>query len=398
MVGTAAVPGIETFGSVPGAGDVQVLFMSSPAERKVSYSRLVRMEAWHGAVCPLADSALEDPRGLAYYAPAGDLFVADYGQRKVFHYGIAARPVGAGHQCSGGVGGMALYVRRSQRTVVHDVLTQSVATDSRGDLFFADEERNQVSRLDRAVVQRLVDGHVAAEDLLHATGGQAAKLEAATGTTPPMITKVFWAPHDDHVSRPHGLALDGAGNLLWANAAAAAGAGGGDGGSTVSAGAGSLAYGRQPAGAVRSRGAPANTQGGAPATSALGSALDAAASYIQPLSAMVAYTTEAGSLMALCNGRTETVVLSSGFKAPRGLAWDGDSTLYVADAEGDSVVSVPTGSCRGDVPAHAVAAFRGVYGLAFGRVSASSSTRRISEDEGGPMSFSTWLTWLIGAR
>jgi len=55
---------------------------------------------------------------------------------------------------------------------------------------------------------------------------------------------------------------------------------------------------------------------------------------------------------------------ATGLMSPRGLAWDGDQTLFVADEAGDTVYSFPVGRMTGDAPLAKSAQLRGAFGVA----------------------------------
>mmetsp|Transcript_13368 Transcript_13368/g.20294 ORF Transcript_13368/g.20294 Transcript_13368/m.20294 type:complete len:92 (+) Transcript_13368:419-694(+) len=73
--------------------------------------------------------------------------------------------------------------------------------------------------------------------------------------------------------------------------------------------------------------------------------------------------TGTGSVYAVSRDGS-TTELVSGLGMPRGLVWDGDNTVYVADQAANKVFSVPVGRFMDNAPIEQSVLCQGVFGLA----------------------------------
>lgn len=325
-------------GAIDDVQPPQLLIMSSPLERKVSYAQVVNFQAVGQVVHPLVDSGLGQPHGIAYHGASHSLYVADYGLKKIWRYGLEIRPciTGGGAACAGLE--YEIVVKETQKAVVTDVMAIWVAVDEGGNLYFTEAEKSSVSRLSADVLQKMAAGYLQAENLAHVTFA-----EVAAGAPKDAIVQLYGATDSPLAMAPAGITMDGASNLYWASA--------GESGGAVARGS------TQPRGGENNT-MPAPIQiGGMHLPAPSGVALAACMTLVAGQ--------DTTSVFGLCNGAPQTVVLADNFKIPRGIVWDGDNTAYIADFGASAVFSLPVGICRGGGVKRQAVSLRGVYGLAF---------------------------------
>mmetsp|Transcript_61303 Transcript_61303/g.171580 ORF Transcript_61303/g.171580 Transcript_61303/m.171580 type:complete len:474 (-) Transcript_61303:9-1430(-) len=319
-----------------------VLFMSSALERKVSWCYIQGFTAVGQVVRPLVDAGLDTPQGLAYHAATNALFVADFGQRKIFRYGLQVTPC-SGPSCQGI--DVEVSVKGLQQTIVEDVLTQFVSVDLAGNLYFTDEGRNTVCRIEAAVVQKVADRKVYAEDLKRVPVDEVHGSNWKHGM--PYIVELYSAGKGAPIKAPTGVDTDGV-SVAWANGDGGAAEEGGEGGEDDGgAAAASVASGLSwPHGSHESRA----ISDGPPGRD------------VAMTNAMVVYSSKAG-LFGICNLNGRTVPLTQAI-SPNGLIWDGDGTVYVADGVSSQVFSLATGVCKAKRPLTPVISLHDVFGVA----------------------------------
>lgn len=318
----------------------ELLIMSSPLEKKISYVQLVNFEAVGQAVRPLIDAGLDQPYGVAYHAETGSLYVADYGLQKILRYGLALMPCKGGVESCGGLQ-WELVVKETQRAVVTDVLARWVGVDKGGNLFYTEETRNSICRLSAHTLSDIAAGYTPAENLKKVTFNEAVALGDARSSQDLVVDLYGSSAGGELVNGPSGLSLDGAGNVVWGNIGG-------------SAGRGSVVYGiAQPKLGASMLPKPTDLAG------IVDSPADVAFS-----AAMVLFSAQKKSVYGICNGMRRVTLLTDTFVVPRGIIWDGDNTAYVADHGADAVFSIPTGRCRRGIVKRKTVNFKGVYGLA----------------------------------
>ena len=136
---------------------------------------------------PATDAQLDNPSGVAVDA-AGNLFIADTWNdrvRKVDPFGVITTVAGTGRSGFGGDGGPATDAQLDNPS--------GVAVDAAGNLFIADRRNHRVRRVDRSGVITTVAG----------TGRFGSGGDSGPATSAPL-------------AYPSGVAVDGAGNLLIA--------------------------------------------------------------------------------------------------------------------------------------------------------------------------------------
>lgn len=358
----------------PGAGDsfrpefhapqltpTQFLFVSSPSEKKVVYTQLKNFKSLTGRTFALVDSGLEEPAGLAFDRARGWLYVADRGASRIFRYRVLVQDSGAGVY-SLATDGVQLCIMQGQAV-------EWVSVDITGDVFYSDTARNTINRIPIDTIDRLGEGAYQCGDLqvksqkaqMIQAERQAAELQSMTDAqreasrptdppdTEPVIFSVYEGSVNPHVTVPGGVVSDGA-RLYWTN---------------LEAGkeAGTLVQGK-----VKPDLPLVASNGSEPApfaSTALTSESDAAYG-IAKSSTMVFYTTNrtgTGYVYGMLAGGQPHAFVSSLIQ-PRGLCWDGDNTVYVADERGNSVFSFPVGRLMDDAPLSESAALTGAFGVA----------------------------------
>jgi len=226
-----------------------------------------------------SDRGLKSPRGLALCQGVDDstLFVSDDDADNIYAYELA----GGGEDLLSKVTALTVGRQRLIRESVGGKVS-GMSCDGRGNLYFT---------VDSGKIQML----------------KAVDLATGTKLTP---VDLYSSDSFDTVSGPSGIAADGF-HVFWANEA-----GGGSSGSVTSA--------------PVTPGTPASIAGNG--AGALGVCLARRNVY---------YTAESRSLFAVKQSGGSIAEVSQNFKKPRGCAYDGESSLYVADEEANAVYSIP---------------------------------------------------------
>jgi hypothetical protein len=339
----------------------QIMFVSSPSSQKVVYTELRDFKSTSGITYPLVDSGLAEPCGLAVDRRRGDLYVADRGQKMIFRYTLLA------HQAQDG--SYQLQTDGTRVTIVENRSVEWIALDQNGTLFFTDSSKNSVNKVTKEVLDRLLIGDYTAEDLQvvpeseQAAGSQLLQLHGgqrtnATSravelyTAKPRILSMYEGSANPQVSSPSGVVADGP-RLFWANGA-------------NGTKAGTLVQGQA-------------TPWAPPSLAAKGLAGDFPTAKVAD-SADRAYGIAKTNTLLFFTGKSSSTGrdavfgvdqyggpvfnLAPGLSKPRGLAWDGDNTVYVADEGKNFVWSMPAGRLVASAPVSKAVEFSGAYGVA----------------------------------
>merc|ERR1719440_786217 len=81
-------------------------------------------------------------------------------------------------------------------------------------------------------------------------------------------------------------------------------------------------------------------------------------------SSKIVYTQTAHDVYAMSRGTQEVVALTNTLLKPRGVVWDGDNTVYVADQEANYIVSIPVGLLKPNAPVSQVVDCHAPWGIA----------------------------------
>eukprot|EP00405_Crypthecodinium_cohnii_P031786 CAMPEP_0206518402 /NCGR_PEP_ID=MMETSP0324_2-20121206/64555_1 /ASSEMBLY_ACC=CAM_ASM_000836 /TAXON_ID=2866 /ORGANISM="Crypthecodinium cohnii, Strain Seligo" /LENGTH=402 /DNA_ID=CAMNT_0054011747 /DNA_START=20 /DNA_END=1225 /DNA_ORIENTATION=- len=299
---------------------VQFLFLSSPAQKKVVYSELRNFKSTYGRTFPLIEEDLVEPAGIAYDNTKGHLYVADRGASRIYRYKILSKEVGSGSEKRAGVAGT-----NSVNKIEHDVLKKlGEGIYQCGDLKKASES----SLL--AKPEKELEADIALD-----ASQRASEVPTDDDDTEPEILSLYEGSLESHVSVPSGVSSDGR-RLWWGN---------GVEGRT----AGSLVEGQAaPRASLLASGSSSSQPFPAVAlTSVVPTTYGVAHS-----NTMVFFSTNqtgTGSVYAVSRDGS-TTELVSGLGMPRGLVWDGDNTVYVADQAANKVFSVPVGRFMDNAP------------------------------------------------
>jgi len=290
------------------------LFVSSPTTKTVQYARLLTaVELARGDRMVMGSlvvgQEVEAPMGLAVDGFRKLLYVADPGRGAVLAMDIIEDSWGAGN-----------LVYNGARTVIRSVQAQWVATDALGNLYFTDAETNRIWYLPVSAAVPDDDDSSWSPD----TSGTPVVLYAADAQAP--------------ISNPQGVAVYGS-RILWAN-----GQGGGGSAAVVST------Y------KVPSTLAAPNFTDVATGSAAYG---------VCASSARIFYTDAETKIKSMREPGGEISVVTEGLSQPRGCAYDGDGTIFVADADDGRVYSFAGGGQDGGPrPAWPVVQIPGAFGIA----------------------------------
>jgi hypothetical protein len=324
----------------------EILIVSSPAEQKVSFTQLANFQSINGTVLPIMDGGLVSPMGIAWDAPRSALYVCDSSLKKIFRVKLkAVECTGLHDECRGMP--YKLAVEGNQDTIVEKVLSQWAAVDNDGSLYFSDQDSHSVSKLSVEYIDQIVRGELSSRDLLLTSEpvaeGEEAARESIEGDSQednstktedsipkPSILRLYEKGASPNVGTPAGVVVAGPA-LYWANQ---------DGGFS----AGSVSYGKT------SPRVKVVQDDGPTFPSSKMSNNTASAFGIAVTGNKVVYADNEQTIWASSRGTGEVVPLTKSLMKPRGLVWDGDNTVYVADQEGNSVASIPVGLLKAGAP------------------------------------------------
>jgi len=343
----------------------EMLLISSPMERKVSYTQLKNFKSVGGTVLPLLDAGLVAPYGIAWDAPRNALYICDGSLRKIFR--VVLKAFKCKRQCKG----LDIQLRTdgNRYTVVEGVIAQWASVDANGNLVFTDQETNSVNKLTVDVIDKITKGKVLPKDLGKVTEAEAAGEEAAKESTealvgekpnkpavatpaPPAIFQLYQKKVCPHVGTPAGIVAEGD-RLYWTNQI---------GGFT----SGTVAEGKTN---PKVKGPAKGDNQDAPSFPSFKIATQKSAYGICLTTSKVLFTDTTHNVWATSRGTRETLALTSSLLKPRGIVWDGDNTAYVADQEGNFIVSMPVGLLKENAPVSRVLDIHGPFGIALMKTS-----------------------------
>eukprot|EP00927_Polykrikos_kofoidii_P005787 TRINITY_DN12300_c0_g1_i1.p1 TRINITY_DN12300_c0_g1~~TRINITY_DN12300_c0_g1_i1.p1 ORF type:complete len:486 (+),score=95.31 TRINITY_DN12300_c0_g1_i1:118-1458(+) len=351
------------------------LIFSSSGEKKVSYIQVVGPTLGSSVVRPLIDWGLEWPRGIAVANDGKSLFVSDKGSKKILYYDLLVmacpeNPKASDLRCRVPRGWKEeppkkMLVVGTQVTLMENIQADWITVDSAGAVFFSDEETKSVIRIEPGTVKKVKENILAATDLQLLDFGKVKALTIATraarlgsGTHQSLLQGIeafyttsaftlFQAGNEDqaNVGTPAGLAVED-GRVYWANI---------DDGQAKGAVASGLAA---PLKYVEETGS-ADALETEPA--ALG--CDSASGVVLTPDKII--YTGAEFVYGADRYGGVSVALSDHFTSPRGLAWDEDGTVYVADESENAIYSIPVGRLAKGVAVTPVVNIDTPFGLAY---------------------------------
>lgn len=356
----------------------QFLMISSPSEKKITYAKLKNFKAIRGLTFPLVSSGLDSPRGLAYDETRQALYVADYGAQKIYRYRVYARNQDAEDVQS--FANMELVSDGVRITILQGVPVSWLAVDQAGDVFYSDPASQAVGKIPYATVQSLVAGVYHAGDLSFLSEMELVKQAAASldpgavpnvppdiapadstpalldtsqtaADDPPQVStvvhQIYEGAHNYHVESPGGLVTNGS-HIFWTNT---------NNGTLNGSVVRGLMDPRLPVGSRINDTFVAL---------ALSNDTEQAFGIVKTKSLVVfsSQTDRNGNIYGLSEETGQVVALTSRLAKPRGLAWDGDQTVFVADQSKDGVWSIPVGRLAGNLPLSEAVSMKGAYGVA----------------------------------
>lgn len=226
---------------------------------------------------PLISRDLETPRGVAVDSKRQRLFVCDPARSKIYWYKLIVTTEGGGR----------LFTDKRQKIAVNNVEARWVTVDSSGNIFYSNERDNLIQ-------WKSFD-------------------EFSRGN--PMARTLYDGKAVSAVSSPGGIATDGF-NLFWTNKAV-----GTEFGSVVKG------FQKLPESDVTDAVQPI--------------ADNALKVYGLCLAGNNVFYTEDEKMFAVKKTGGAVGVISDAMKQPRGCAYDGDGTVFVADQAGNAVYSLP---------------------------------------------------------
>lgn len=335
-----------------------MLLISTPMERKVSYAQISNFKSVGGVVLPILDSGLSGPFGISWDGPRSALYIADAALRKIFR--VKLKAFKCARQCKGIE--YQLAVDGNQFTVVENVMSQWVDVDGKGNLYFTDQETNSVNKLPVETITKIIKGNVDPKDLKRTTepeaeGEEAAKenaeeTEALSGSTTvtttrgPSIFSLYEKDVSPNVGTPAGVTVSGS-QLYWTNQV---------GGFS----SGSVSYGKTDPTVKQ----PSDNDG-KPSFPSIKFTNNTGAAYgVALTTSKVIFTDTSHTVWAASRGSGEVVALTQNMLKPRGVVWDKDNTVFVADQEGNFVVSLPCGLLKTGAPTSHVVDIHSPFGIA----------------------------------
>jgi len=288
--------------------------------------------------------------------------VADKGAQKIFRYRLTVQPTSDPPSTE-------LQTDGIQVTVVQDALVEWVTVDISGDVLYTDQGTNTINRIPLGTIDALSNGDHQAGDIVFISEKQQEATAAAllqqeltrtAGMADPAavlpnarleVYRVYEGSINPHVTVPAGIASDGV-HLFWANQA--------DG----------LAAGAAVRGEVHPRPTQQVAAGSSPAPfAAVALANNTDEAYGVAKSNTVVFFSSnnsgIGSVYGVLEGQKHVhSFVGTTLVEPRGLVWDGDQTVYVADRAAGVVWSFPVGLLVENAPLTKSAVVTGAYGVA----------------------------------
>jgi sugar lactone lactonase YvrE len=342
----------------PPIAPMQFLLISSPSQKKVVWTTLQNLESSDGRPFALVDSGLVEPRGLAFDHKRGYLYVADKSAKKIYRYTVLADMSGSRPTLA--TSGVRLLICQG-----HAV--EWVAVDEEGNLFYTNHETNNINKISRDVMKRISKGeiHPSALQLIGEkelmAQDQAAKIakeaykrnktNLPTDAPPanPHILSIYEAKLNSHVSAPSSLWAEGE-DLYWTNKK--------DGSKS-----GTIVQGQAHPKLEKDDNGKAKPYPATALTNISDHAYGLGKTDRTIFFSRNGTEPQTGLVTGLLLGTDITIDFVTSIVGPRGLVWDKDRTMYVADEVGGNVWSFPAGRMEPNVPLTRAVTMKGAFGL-----------------------------------
>jgi len=281
------------------------LIVSNARNGSIGYVRLSR-DGNLSEVKTLIDKDLVHPQGIAVDQKRQLLLIADSELRKVVSYGLMVHQDGT------------LGVDE-QTPVAEDIASRWVAVDGPGNVYFTDEENSKVLKISAAQV---LDGD----------------------TKPRPVFQEHKGDGDGSILAPGGVATDNF-HVFWTN----------------------KEQGEKVGTVMKALQGPtkSNTTGAELNSHALAKNVQKAYGLCLAMGNLYYTDSEKHVYAVPTKGDGKAVTVNSELSNPRGCAWDGESTIYIADRSADGVFALPAPSLSlAEAKATKVATFEGAFGVA----------------------------------
>lgn len=356
---------------------LQFLIISSPFEKKITWTRLRNFKSVEGRAFPLIDSGLSEPRGIALDRERGRLYVADRQMRKIFHYRVYVQKGGDGYADDS----VNLVTDGVQLTIQQDREVEYVAVDTNGDLFFSEYGKKAIIKVPFNLISVMGAGKYQAgqivtvrerqlEAMSSAEVQRSLSLSAGNIAVVPIEAQahqltafsLYEINNSPYVGKPGGLVSDGR-RLYWTNTRNGSIYG------TVGGGEVNPGVDRRAAMGGSTPNFPTRmianiTEHGYGIAKSNNLIFITASTGEETITAVAGRAgVSEGSVYAVTEQGVFTK-LASGLVEPRGIVWDGDGTIYVADQAADTVYSMPVGRLVSNAPRSKVVDLRSAFGLA----------------------------------
>lgn len=350
----------------------QFMIMSAPTEKKVVWTTLHNMESKEGRAFSLIDSGLVQPMGIAFDRKNGLLYVADVGAKKILSYKIRVD--------TAGTGGPELVVSGLGYVVCQGHAVEWLTVDKFGNLFYTAPDTNNINKISTNVLGQLALGTIRPtalqvisqksleiEQTVEKRFNKSSKKEGQEEdkkVVQPHILSIYEAKLNPHVSEPASIWADGD-DLYWTN----------------------MKDGKKAGTVVRGEVDPhlSKNESAFPAD-----ALSTVSSHAYGLGKAhgMMFFTRNGSIpgTGLVSGFYESTPenvldFETTIAKPRGLAFDGDATMYVADEAMGQVWSFPVGRFMAEAPLSLVVKMKGCYDITI-MSTADPCYRKVQVDSG----------------
>lgn len=339
------------FAALPQLTPSQFLLISSPSQQKIVFTELRNFRSTSGRTFPLVDSGLGEPCGIAFDRKRGNLYVADRKYKKIFRYKVLLDEAGPSTMLV--TDGVRLTIAENISSI------EWVSVDPSGNVFYSNPSAKTINMIPAGTVDMLASGQFAPHELVLVSANTALATQSSSANGDMVavderaperqILVMYQGNSTPSVGNPSGVATDGI-RLYWGNAK--------DGKTVGTAMAGEVhplqfdvSSNRNASAAFPSRVLSNSTE---------------SAQGLAKSNTMLFYSSNASGKGVVYGIQENGIPLpfAQGLINPKGLVWDGDQTVYVADEASDAVYSFPAGRVAANAPLARSVTLRGAFGVA----------------------------------